>query len=178
VLLFAPILLVVWIAIFAAHGLHDRAASRRNVGNLLGAMLWGAGLLTFGSVVYPHVNIQLGETLLTATIVFLACGRLRALYERGADSIYRRGLGRIPTLVVGKEENRKRVLDAMEKSRALTPARGSWTSSATGGANLAPLREAPRPHAGARRDPGRSREAGRHRVPRPAALDAPAQGSG
>jgi hypothetical protein len=54
VLLFAPILLVVWIAIFAAHGLHDRAASRRNVGNLLGAMLWGAGLLTFGSVVYPQ----------------------------------------------------------------------------------------------------------------------------
>jgi exopolysaccharide biosynthesis polyprenyl glycosylphosphotransferase len=143
VLLFAPILLVVWIAIFAAHGLYDRASSRRNVGNLLGAILWGAGLLTFGSVVYPQVNFQLGETLLAAALVFLACGRLRALYERGVDSIYRRGFGRIPTLVVGKEENRKQVLDAMEKKP------GAYTSAGEldlfgdgGGANLAPLREA------------------------------------
>jgi hypothetical protein len=139
VLLFAPILLVVWIAIFAAHGLHDRAASRRNVGNLLGAMLWGAGLLTFGSVVYPHVNIQLGETLLAAAIVFLACGRLRALYERGADSIYRRGLGRIPTLVVGKEENRKRVLDAMEKKPGAYASAGELDLFGDGGREPRPF---------------------------------------
>src|SRR5215210_4401073 len=47
----APILLAVWLAIFAAHGLYGRAQSRQVPGALLGAMLWNTILLSGGSVV-------------------------------------------------------------------------------------------------------------------------------
>jgi exopolysaccharide biosynthesis polyprenyl glycosylphosphotransferase len=141
-LLFAPILLALWGAIFAAHGLYERAPARRNPGALIGAVMWGAGLLTFGSIVYPQADFKLSETLLAAVLVFLTCGGLRSLYERGIDSIYHRGLGRIPALVVGKEEDRKRVLDAMEKKPGAYASAGELDLFGNGGANLAPLREA------------------------------------
>ena len=109
VLLFAPILLTLWIAIFAAHDLYDRAHKRRKGGALLGAIFWGAGLLTFGSIVYPQVNFQLSETLLAAVLVFLVCGGFRFLYEGAVDRVYRRGLGRAPAVIVGEERSRSRV---------------------------------------------------------------------
>ncbi|MGH3145327.1 MAG: sugar transferase, partial [Rubrobacter sp.] len=138
-LLFMPILLAVWLAIFAAHGLYERAPVRRNVGALLGAFLWGTGLLTFGSIVYPQADFKLVETLLAAVLVFFVCGGLRALYERGIDSIYRRGLGRIPALVVGEEEDRRRVLRAMERKPGAYACAGELDLPAGGG--LARLRE-------------------------------------
>ena len=113
-LLFMPILLSVWIAVFAAHGLYEKAPNRRDSGALIGAVLWGAGLLTFGSVIYPQSNFKLSETLLATVLVFLLCGGLRALYERGVDFIYRRGVGRISAVLVGERDARARVRDVME----------------------------------------------------------------
>ena len=113
-LLFMPILLSVWIAVFAAHGLYEKAPNRRDSGALIGAVLWGAGLLTFGSVIYPQSNFKLSETLLATVLVFLLCGGLRALYERGVDFIYRCGVGRISAVLVGERDARARVRDVME----------------------------------------------------------------
>ena len=115
VLVFAPILVSFWIAIFAAHGLYERAPIRRNQGALIGAVLWGAGLLTFGSVVYPQSNFKLVETLLAAALVFVACGGLRSLYEKGINLFYSRGYGRVPTLIVGEDEVRERLREVMER---------------------------------------------------------------
>jgi len=114
VLLFAPVLLALWIAIFAAHDLYDRAPKRRNAGALLGAIFWGAGVLTFGSIAYPQVNFKLPETMLAAVLVLLVCGSLRFLYERAIERVYRRGMGRVPTLIVGGDEARTRVRETME----------------------------------------------------------------
>ena len=113
-LIFMPILLSVWIAIFAAHGLYDKAPNRRDPGGLIGAVLWGAGLLTFGSVIYPQSNFKLSETLLATVIVFILCGGLRALYERAVGLVYRRGAGRIPAVLVGERDPRASVRDVME----------------------------------------------------------------
>ena len=114
VLLFGPILLAVWIAIFAAHDLYDRAHKRRKTGGLLAAIFWGAGLLTFGSIVYPQANFKLSETLLAGTLVFLVCGGFRFLYERTIDRLYSRGLGRAPAILVGEERSRSRVRKTLE----------------------------------------------------------------
>jgi exopolysaccharide biosynthesis polyprenyl glycosylphosphotransferase len=114
VLLFGPILLAVWIAIFAAHDLYDRAHKRRKAGGLLAAIFWGAGLLTFGSIVYPQANFKLPETLLAGTLVFLVCGGFRFLYEGAIDRVYSRGLGRAPAVLVGEERSRSRVRKTLE----------------------------------------------------------------
>ncbi|PLS83623.1 MAG: hypothetical protein CYG60_21565, partial [Actinobacteria bacterium] len=113
-LIFMPILLSVWIAVFAAHGLYDKAPNRRDPGALIGAVFWGAGLLTFGSVIYPQSNFKLSETLLATVFVLLLCGGLRALYERGVGLVYRRGVGRIPAVLVGERASRAGVRDIME----------------------------------------------------------------
>ena len=138
VLVFGPILLALWIAIFAAHGLYERATTRRNQGALIGAVLWGAGLLTLGSVAYPQSNFKLVETLLAALLVFVACGLLRGLYERCIDSFYRRGYGRVPTLIVGEDEARERLREAMEKKPGVYTCVGEL---ALDGGGLARLRE-------------------------------------
>jgi len=114
VLLFAPILLAIWGAIFAAHDLYDRAHKRRKGGSLLAAIFWGAGLLTFGSIVYPQVNFKLSETLLAGTLVFLVCGGFRFLYEEAIDRVYSHGLGRTPAVIVGEEKSRSRVRRTLE----------------------------------------------------------------
>ncbi len=141
VLTFAPILLTLWIAIFAAHDLYERAPLRHNQGALIGAVLWGAGLLTFGSVVYPQADFKLSETLLAAVLVFVACGLLRSLYERGIDSIYRRGLGRIPALVIGSEQDRRRVLRAIEMKPGAYKCAAELDLPHDGGIDLTLLRE-------------------------------------
>jgi len=112
----APVLLVVWLAVFAAHKLYDRAASRRNPVMLLKALLWGVGLLALGVIVYPQVGFVPKETLLGAFFIVLLNVGLRFLYEQGVGFSYRRGLGRIPTLIIGNDEERARVRQAIEKS--------------------------------------------------------------
>src|SRR3954470_1875925 len=60
---YLPVVLVVGLAIFAAHDLYERAARRRNPGAIIGAVMWWAGLLTIGSVVYPEAGFELGGIL-------------------------------------------------------------------------------------------------------------------
>ena len=116
VVFYLPIVLVVGLALFAAHDLYDRAARRRNPGSLLGAVLWWAGLLVLGSVVYLEIGLGLGGILLGALGALLLSGALRLLYEQGIEWIYRRGSFRIPTLVIGEKEDRERLIRALDAS--------------------------------------------------------------
>jgi len=111
-----PILLALGIAIFAAHGLYDRARRRRNPGALVGAVLWLAGLFTVGTVIYPGAGYGLGDVLLAALAALVASAGLRLVYEQGIEWIYRRGLGLVPTVVVGEEAERARVRRMLENS--------------------------------------------------------------
>jgi exopolysaccharide biosynthesis polyprenyl glycosylphosphotransferase len=111
-----PLLLALGIAIFAAHGLYDRAQKRRNPGALVAAVLWWAGLVTVGSVIYPSAGYTLGAVLIAAFSALVASAGLRLLYEQGIEWIYRRGLGLVPTLVVGDERERERVRRMLELS--------------------------------------------------------------
>lgn len=116
VLYLAPIVLTVWLAIFAAHGLYGRAQTRRSPGSLLGAILWGMGLLAIGSVIYPQSGFALEEVFLGAFLALLLGGGLRLLYEQGIELTYRRGFASIPTLLVGEDAERRRVRRIMETS--------------------------------------------------------------
>jgi exopolysaccharide biosynthesis polyprenyl glycosylphosphotransferase len=116
VVYFAPVLLAVWVAIFAAHDLYARAQSRREPGALLGATLLGAGLLVFGSVIYPQSGFSLEEILLGLFFIILLSAGLRLLYEQGTKRLYRRRSDLIPTLIIGEEEERARMRQMMEKS--------------------------------------------------------------
>ena len=109
-----PIMIVVWISVFAAHDLYDRVSGRRNPGALIGAIMWGAGLLVFASALYEESGYGLGEVLLAAAVALAVSGGFRALYERIIERIYRRGLGRAPTILVGEPASRTRVRDVME----------------------------------------------------------------
>jgi exopolysaccharide biosynthesis polyprenyl glycosylphosphotransferase len=111
----APLLLAVWLAIFAAHGLYGRAQSRRVPGALLGAILWNMILLSVGSVVYPQSGFSLEEIMLGIFCTTILSVGLRLLYEWGSKLVFQQGVGRIPTLVIGGEEERGRVRQAMEK---------------------------------------------------------------
>ena len=109
-----PVMAVVWISVFAAHDLYDRASGRRNPGALIGAVMWGAGLLVFASALYEEIGYGLGEVLLAAAVALVISGGFRALYERAIERIYRRGLGRVPTILIGEAASRARVRDVME----------------------------------------------------------------
>lgn len=116
VLYLSPILLTGWLAIFVAHNLYERAPNRRDPGSLLGAILWGVGLLTIGSVVYTESGFSVGEVLLAGLFALLLDGGLRLLYEQAIELIYRQGLARIPALLMGEEGERMRVRQAMERN--------------------------------------------------------------
>ena len=116
VVAYLPIMLAVGLALFAAHDLYNRAARRRNPGALVGAVMWWAGLLVIGSVVYPESVLGLGGVLLAALLALVVSGTLRLLYEQGVEWIYRRGSFRIPTLVIGEKEDRERLIQALSTS--------------------------------------------------------------
>jgi exopolysaccharide biosynthesis polyprenyl glycosylphosphotransferase len=113
---FAPVLLVVWLSIFAAHDLYNRGPSRRNPGRVLAAILWGMGLLTMGSSLYSQSGFSLKEVLLGVFFVASLSIGLRFLYEQVIDFIYRGKLGLIPTIIIGADEERARVCQLMEKA--------------------------------------------------------------
>jgi exopolysaccharide biosynthesis polyprenyl glycosylphosphotransferase len=140
VIYFAPVLLAVWVTIFAAHDLYDRAQSRRNPGALLGATLLGAGLLVFGSVVYPQSGFSLMEILLGLFFIILLSAGLRLLYEQGIELIYERRSGLIPTLIIGEEEERARIRQLMEKSPSAYTCVGELDTNGEG-IDLPPLRQ-------------------------------------
>jgi exopolysaccharide biosynthesis polyprenyl glycosylphosphotransferase len=116
VVVYLPVMLAVGLALFAAHDLYDRAAKRRNPGALIGAVMWWAGLLIIGSVVYPQTGFELGGILFAALLALVVSGALRLLYEQGVEWIYRRGSFRIPTLVIGEKEDRERLIRAFDAS--------------------------------------------------------------
>src|SRR5215210_7462587 len=84
---YLPVVLAVGLALFAAHDLYDRAAGRRNPGALVGAVMWWAGLLIIGSVVYPESVLGLGGILLAAFLALVVSGVQRLLYEQGVEWI-------------------------------------------------------------------------------------------
>jgi exopolysaccharide biosynthesis polyprenyl glycosylphosphotransferase len=110
----APLLLAGWICVFAAHRLYDRAPVRRTAGMLVRAAFVWAGLAAVGALLYPQGGISAGEMVLVAAGALLASGILRALYERGIETIYRSGFGQTPTVVVGTEEDRARIRHVMQ----------------------------------------------------------------
>ncbi|MGI8909026.1 MAG: sugar transferase [Rubrobacteraceae bacterium] len=116
ILYLAPVLLAVWISIFAAYDLYNRARVRRNPGALLGAGLVWAGLLVVGGAIYPESGLTTGMVLLAVLLALLVDGALRILYEQAVELLYRRGLGRIPTVVVGDAAGRMRVRRMMEQT--------------------------------------------------------------
>jgi len=116
VLAYLPVVLAVGLALFAAQDLYDRALARRNPGALIGAVMWWAGLLVIGSVVYPGSGFGLGGVLLAALLALLVSGALRFFYEQGVEWIYRRGSFRIPTLVIGEKDDRERLIQALDAS--------------------------------------------------------------
>ncbi|MDN5696768.1 MAG: exopolysaccharide biosynthesis polyprenyl glycosylphosphotransferase [Rubrobacter sp.] len=111
-----PILLALAIALFAAHGLYDRAPQRRNPGGLVAAVLIWAGLMSVGAVIYPRTEYGLAGILLSTAFVLVFSAGLRLVYEQGIEQIYRRGLGLMPTIVVGEERERARVRRMMRLS--------------------------------------------------------------
>jgi exopolysaccharide biosynthesis polyprenyl glycosylphosphotransferase len=127
-----PVLLVVWLAVFAAHGLYGRVQRRQVPGALLGAILWNVVLLSVGSLLYPQSGFSLTEVLLGTFFITFSSVCLRFLYERGCKLVYRQGLGRIPTLVIGREEERERVRQALEKSSGAYSFAGELNMSGKG----------------------------------------------
>lgn len=111
-----PVLLALAIALFAAHGLYDRAPQRRNPGGLAAAVLIWAGLMTVGTVIYPQTGYGLAGILLSTAFVLVFSAGLRLVYEQGIEQIYRRGLGRVPTIIVGERRERARVRRMMRLS--------------------------------------------------------------
>ena len=105
----APLLVAAWIVLFAAFRMYDRAPVRRSPGGLVGAAFCWAGLVSLGAAIYPESALGLGETVFAAALALLGAGPLRFLYERVLGRIYRRGFGRTPVLVVGTEEDRRRL---------------------------------------------------------------------
>jgi exopolysaccharide biosynthesis polyprenyl glycosylphosphotransferase len=105
----APLLVAAWIVLFAAFRMYDRAPVRRSPGGLVGAAFCWAGLVSLGAAIYPESGLGLGETVFAAALALLGAGSLRFLYERVLGRIYRRGFGRTPVLVVGTEEDRRRL---------------------------------------------------------------------
>src|SRR5215207_9636868 len=81
IIFFAPVLLAVWLAIFAAHDLYDRASKRRNFGAILRANLLGGTLLVIGSIVYPQSGFHFREMTLAVIFIMLLNLGLRLSYE-------------------------------------------------------------------------------------------------
>lgn len=140
VVTYLPVVLAVGLTLFAAHDLYDRATKRRNPGALVGAVMWWAGLLTIGSVVYPGSGFELGNILLAALLALVVSGAFRLLYEQGIEWIYRRGSFRIPTLVIGEEEDRERLIKTLSTSPSAYSLVGEFDLS-NGRVDLPRLRE-------------------------------------
>ena len=109
----APLLVGVWVVVFAAFRLYDRAPVRRNPGAFIGASFCWAGLALAGVAVYPESGLGPAVVLVGAALALLAASLLRLLFERGVARVYRRGLGQTPVLVAGRKVDRRRVLRAM-----------------------------------------------------------------
>jgi exopolysaccharide biosynthesis polyprenyl glycosylphosphotransferase len=115
VLHLAPILITVWLAIFAAHRLYDRASNRRSPVGLVSAVLLSSGLLAVGGALYPELSLVPKVVLLGALFALPLGGGMRLLYERGTHALYEKKLGLLPSLLIGNEEERQWVRQTIER---------------------------------------------------------------
>ncbi len=83
----APLLVGVWVVIFAAFRLYDRAPVRRNPGAFIGASFCWAGLAFAGAAVYPGSGLGPAVVLVAAALALLAASVLRLLFERGVARV-------------------------------------------------------------------------------------------
>jgi len=135
----APLLVGVWVVVFAAFRLYDRAPVRRNPGAFIGASFCWAGLALAGTAVYPQSGLGPAVVLVAASLALFAASVMRLLFERGVARVYRRGLGQTPVLVAGREPDRRRVLRAMAPGAYVLAGEVNLEGSA---ADLAALRSA------------------------------------
>ncbi len=135
----APLLVGVWVVVFAAFRLYDRAPVRRNPGAFIGASFCWAGLALAGTAVYPQSGLGPAVVLVAASLALFAASVMRLLFERGVARVYRRGLGQTPVLVAGREPDRRRVLRAMAPGAYVLAGEVDLEGSA---ADLAALRSA------------------------------------
>ncbi|WP_119069484.1 exopolysaccharide biosynthesis polyprenyl glycosylphosphotransferase [Rubrobacter indicoceani] len=115
VVFLTPLLLAGWFAVLSAHNLYSwTPPQRRDVGGLVSGLLWGVGLLGLGPLLYPESGFVLVEVAVAGSLVVSLCLGTHFVYGRSVEYIYSRGLGRIPTLVVGPEQERERVRRMLE----------------------------------------------------------------
>jgi exopolysaccharide biosynthesis polyprenyl glycosylphosphotransferase len=132
VLHLAPILLTVWLAIFSAHHLYDRAAKRRSPVALLNAVLLSSGLLAVGGALYPELSLAPKAVLLGALFALPLEGVMRTLYEQGTMYLHERKWGLMPSLLVGNEEERQWVRRAVERVPSAWACAGELSSNGEG----------------------------------------------
>jgi exopolysaccharide biosynthesis polyprenyl glycosylphosphotransferase len=138
---FAPILLAMWFVVFVAWDLYVRRPGQRSLGALLGAVLSGMGLLLIVSIVHPSSGLSLEEVLLATLIIVLLEGGLQLLYKQGSNFISSRGLVATPTLIIGEDEERARIRQAIEGSPGAYTCVGELNTH-VGAVDLSMLRQA------------------------------------
>src|SRR5215217_2316943 len=112
----APILLTVWLAIFTAHHLYDRASKRRSPVALLSAVLWSSGLLAVGGALYSELSLSPKVVLLGTLFALPLEGGIRILYEQGTKYLHEKKWGSMPSLLVGNDEERQWVRRSIERT--------------------------------------------------------------
>ncbi len=132
VLYLAPILVTVWLAIFTAHRLYDRASNRRRPVRLVSAILVSSGLLAVGGALYPELSLLPKVVLLGALFALPLVGGLRLLYERGTRALYEKKLGLLPSLLIGNSEERQWVRQTIEQIPSVWTCVGELESNGEG----------------------------------------------
>jgi exopolysaccharide biosynthesis polyprenyl glycosylphosphotransferase len=138
---FAPILLAMWFVVFVAWDLYVQKPGQRSLGAIFGAVLSGMGLLLIVSIVYPPSGLSLEEISLATLFIVLLEGGLRLLYKQGSDFISLRGLVATPTLIIGEDEERARIRQAIEGSQGAYTCVGELSTN-VGAVDLSILRQA------------------------------------
>jgi exopolysaccharide biosynthesis polyprenyl glycosylphosphotransferase len=135
-----PLFVVAWFLICVAWDLYAwKGRGRQNIGRLLGASLSGAGLLLLWSSAYPQSGFSVSEISLGSTFVVVVAGGLRLLYEHGVRVGSRKKGTAVSTLIIGGDEERGQVRQALEKHPGAYACVGELNTS-LGAVNLPLLR--------------------------------------
>ncbi|MGI8649368.1 MAG: exopolysaccharide biosynthesis polyprenyl glycosylphosphotransferase [Rubrobacter sp.] len=112
----ALLLTAIWFVVLLIYKLCSwNPSQRREVGNLTVALLWCVGLLGVEAIPYPESGDLIAGAVATGGISLIACCfGVRFAYGRSGGFVHLRGLGRIPTLVVGPEREREHVERMLE----------------------------------------------------------------
>ncbi|HSL01103.1 MAG TPA: sugar transferase [Rubrobacteraceae bacterium] len=128
----APILLMVWLAVFTTHHLYDRASRRRSPVALISAILLSSVLLAAWGALYPELSLVPKEVLLGALFALPLTGGMRIIYEKSAKALYEQKLGLMPSLLIGNNEERRWVRRAVEQVPSAWACVGEVHSNGTG----------------------------------------------